>query len=495
VINPENSPNILLSRSNSQELNLAVAGILDFDDLIGHESLELQVNELIDRRNQNNGQERERLLSIDKEAFNNARTCVWELMTAAGHLSTLRQTGDMEYLHKATMQRLLNGYLCCDHKEEKARRYIELVEQLKVNQLLGLIQKGVLKPGTRLLTKSNYIDAVDDDTAYGLGYRPLNRKGMYRTTTFELDEQGHLYQVTEQVSVSNSTDGATEQWFIQNGLSIESSFGYNSESVLKKQLLLDPKKYPNGVVDVARAVDEIRVGMFGENYLWGESASQQNANGFSRSSYESIRADSRNREQSSFDTIKLLTDYEQQLERTYLHTPNSRQIINVLYARKADELVQKLLLGGDDSDKGLIIDSYGMAAYRNFVDMKIALSTDNFEMFERSHEKFNGSKDRMAAVACGGKLDTSGLSVASDDQKIGSSPEVYAGAKSEVGKRKNGVCIIAGCPSRPGKTELGGCGICIKNCQVKFDQGKDPRADLGYIIRTIQKTRIENNVK
>lgn len=47
-------------------------------------------------------------------------------------------------------------------------------------------------------------------------------------------------------------------------------------------------------------------------------------------------------------------------------------------------------------------------------------------------------------------------------------------SEDKIGKKKQGVCRIDGCPSRPSKTEVGGCDVCLKYCQRLFDSGKDP---------------------
>jgi hypothetical protein len=41
-------------------------------------------------------------------------------------------------------------------------------------------------------------------------------------------------------------------------------------------------------------------------------------------------------------------------------------------------------------------------------------------------------------------------------------------------KLKTGVCRIPQCPTRPGETTLGPCGICMTSCQKAFDAGKNP---------------------
>jgi hypothetical protein len=39
----------------------------------------------------------------------------------------------------------------------------------------------------------------------------------------------------------------------------------------------------------------------------------------------------------------------------------------------------------------------------------------------------------------------------------------------KIGKVKFDKCVVKNCPTQPGKTEVGGCGVCLKHCQKKFD--------------------------
>jgi hypothetical protein len=43
-----------------------------------------------------------------------------------------------------------------------------------------------------------------------------------------------------------------------------------------------------------------------------------------------------------------------------------------------------------------------------------------------------------------------------------------------VGEVHEGVCRTDGCPSRPGKTRVGGCNVCLKYCQPLWDKGRNP---------------------
>jgi hypothetical protein len=50
-------------------------------------------------------------------------------------------------------------------------------------------------------------------------------------------------------------------------------------------------------------------------------------------------------------------------------------------------------------------------------------------------------------------------------------------------KWKQGVCRVKACPTRPGKTRVGPCEVCVR-CQAKFDSGNDPTKTSGAVSET-----------
>jgi len=48
--------------------------------------------------------------------------------------------------------------------------------------------------------------------------------------------------------------------------------------------------------------------------------------------------------------------------------------------------------------------------------------------------------------------------------------------KKENWEWKPGICRVKQCPTRPGKTKVGPCHVCV-GCQHLFDKGKDPVAE------------------
>jgi hypothetical protein len=52
-----------------------------------------------------------------------------------------------------------------------------------------------------------------------------------------------------------------------------------------------------------------------------------------------------------------------------------------------------------------------------------------------------------------------------------------------IGEVHNAVCRTDGCPSRPTKTRVGGCDVCLKYCQPLYDRGKNPESVYGTVIQ------------
>ena len=57
---------------------------------------------------------------------------------------------------------------------------------------------------------------------------------------------------------------------------------------------------------------------------------------------------------------------------------------------------------------------------------------------------------------------------------------------------KTGVCRVASCPTRPGKTEVGPCEVCRK-CQARFDHGEDPTKDVVPTDKSSKKSKEQEN--
>jgi hypothetical protein len=85
----------------------------------------------------------------------NARTAIFEELTAKGHLSHIEFNDHPDVINQRTLQRLLNGW--SDHlpEWEKQRRFNEVVEELTIQEVWADIQAGSLPSDTMIVTISN----------------------------------------------------------------------------------------------------------------------------------------------------------------------------------------------------------------------------------------------------------------------------------------------------------------------------------------------------
>lgn len=91
---------------------------------------------------------------------------------------------------------------------------------------------------------------------------------------------------------------------------------------------------------------------------------------------------------------------------------------------------------------------------------------------ETTHAYNLAASRHEAMIACGGML-----TMGQDSDLANVSPEnalaSIFGEKSAKLVWKDGICRIDGCPTRPSKTKVAQCHVCM-HCQKLFDRGKDP---------------------
>jgi hypothetical protein len=80
-------------------------------------------------------------------------------------------------------------------------------------------------------------------------------------------------------------------------------------------------------------------------------------------------------------------------------------------------------------------------------------------------------------VGCGGAVAASAESGAESTDLEATFDSIFgdksSGETRGSWKWKEGVCRVEACPTRPGKTKVGPCEVCVR-CQAKFDSGLDP---------------------
>jgi hypothetical protein len=409
--------------------------------------------------------------SWEREPQVNARSGLFEELTAKGHLSVIESEEPIEETNQRTLQRLINGWSDNLPEWEKERRLSEIVEELINHRVSAEIQAGILPPDAKVFTISNFPSGVPERAATTLGYGVLNDKGMVRSTGFE-----NGIRTVEQVSRSNSNDGSAEQFFAANGFVV----GRGPSRLLSNQIIATKDQFPNGVVDLQRALD-----MFaGPNIIYGEDRRQTNLN---VPEYEDLRVVSAAREQQAKTQINKLADFERQLNLRYQAKAISYEEKLRAINKRRKELVDEICI----LDPSYAKDARGEAAVAHFEMASLAMAAGHDTDGLRHLENALAVADPRAGAVCGG----SGVEsqTKSTDNLSADAKRLYLEAKEDRNKWKwsKGLCVVKECPSRPAKTEVGPCNVC-RNCQKIFDNGNTPKSvykTLGFIDMLTESVR------
>ncbi len=384
----------------------------------------------------------------------NARSGLFEELTAKGHLSVIEFDEPIEVANYRTLQRLLNGYSEDLAPWEKDRRFSEIIEELINHRVARDIQGGILPPDTMVATISNIPTGVPEKQAIDFGYGVLNDKGMTRTTGFE-----NGVRRVEQVSRSNSGDGSAERFLAARGFVV----GQGASRILRAQLLVTRDHFPDGVVDIQRALDSFA----GPGIIYGESRLQTDLN---VPEYEDLRQVSKAREQQAEHQIQKLADFERQQNVRYHAGEISYQDKLLAVTKRRKELVNEICI----LDPSYAKDARGQAAVEHFEKASLAMAAGNDAAGIRHLENALAAADPRAGAVCGG----TGLekNLQAENKLSAEASRLYLEAKEDrkYWRWTRGVCIVKECPSRPAKTEIGPCSVCRK-CQTIFDKGDDPK--------------------
>jgi hypothetical protein len=98
-----------------------------------------------------------------------------------------------------------------------------------------------------------------------------------------------------------------------------------------------------------------------------------------------------------------------------------------------------------------------------------AVEIKNNQIIAKEKIEVGGGCPGEALNVFGNKKDSS---EASTPENGTNSPE--DSSDREKWKKKKAECVVKGCPSRPGKVEVGPCGVCMGYCQKIYDEGGDP---------------------
>ena len=387
----------------------------------------------------------------EREPEINARTAIFEELTAKGHLSKVEFDEPPELTNERALRRLVNGWSDNLPDWEMNRRFHEIVEELTIHEVWQKIQDAELPADTIVVTISDFPEMCDDNLAPRIGYRALNKKGMVRVTDFE-----NGARTVEQVSRSQSNDGSSERFFGNQGFVV----GSGSERVLSNQLIATKRHFVDGVVDVQRALDSLA----GPNVIYGERDNRDRM----LPAYEELRQESADREDQARGFIKKLADYEAEINLDYKSGKISYQQKSGAINARREELINEIILVRPSYAK----DARGDVAAGHFEQASLAMAAGNDEAGAAHLEKAIATSDPSAGVVCGG----SGESMQTNESNQARAERLHKEAKNE---RKNwkwsrGLCVVKECPTRPARTDVGPCSVCRK-CQGIFDEGKNPK--------------------
>jgi len=394
------------------------------------------------------------------ESFINGETSLFEELTASGDFSRIEFEGDQAQVHRATLQRLLNGWNESAPQWEKRRRFWEICEELTVYGIFCKVQSGELPEDTVVGTISNIPDGASEDEIHDEGYRPLNQKGMVRTYHFEKTATGWR-RVLEQVSRSNSNDTTAHEWLVDEGIySLR-----QSEAVLANQFVTTQRHLPDRAISIVMALDA----RASEDVLYGEPRAEALRRG--RPEYHKLREVSRQRRDQ-------LSMYSEEMAEHDVALQGQVKRHEITYQKKLwkmrqeqTKLIDRILLLAPEYAR----DARGELSARYWYRASLDFAHGDFEAAERNVKSANEATDPRAASVCGG-----GGKNPEEASRLAKETVEKAKEDKKKWKWKQGVCQVKTCRK---KAEVGPCSVC-RSCQYVFDKGGDPTK----VIFTIEKS-------
>lgn len=389
------------------------------------------------------------------ERLDNARTALFEAMTASGHLSRVEISGSLEDINAQITSRLLNGWRTAGNIHEKQRRLAELCNELFIQDTHEKIIRSELPLGTEVTEISNYPTALDAKTARSLGYRSDNHKGMVRTTGLMANTDGTYTRVVEQVSRANGTYGTTYDFLLALGIE-PSSQKPTDIAVLEAPFRHTAEQFPSGVIDVVRELDA-RVG---ESIMYGDSAPRA----VSHVGYEQLRAESARREGHLDHYTRKLAAFEQNLDELAA----AGKIDQAEKDRQYKDQVMRILNAICTIAPSYAEDTFGKKAASYYYEAAELVSQGDIAGAESL--LIEAEKHKQSVTFCGVEISVE------QAQSKGLVIDAYGNLVREgleSWQWKRGECRVPNCPSKPGEVKVGPCEVC-EHCQAIYDKGQKP---------------------
>ena len=390
------------------------------------------------------------------EATDNARTALFEALTASGHLSTIDFEGAAEKVNQHCMQRLLNAWYVCESVEwERDRRFEEICEEITIHRTLEHIKSGKLPVDTMVATLSDYPDEPSDAEAISVGYRPKNKKGMVRVTYFSQRPDGSWQRHLEQISRSNSNDGSSQ--FLVEMLTDEPAQWLNgSTKMLATQLLLDTTVLPDRAVTLQAMLDAVN----GEGVRYGNAPDDVTA---MHPDYDHLREVSAERERRVAKFIGPLATAEVQLDKEFNRGYISYRTKLARYHRQIETAINEICL----FEPQYAAEARGKKAAEYFERASVAYQSGNRRVAFDQLALAIQHVESGAAVVCGGAGE---IAAQNDAETIASDTLDSADSKMQSWGYTKGYCRVKTCPSDGALTDVGPCSVC-RCCEARFRTG------------------------
>lgn len=410
--------------------------------------------------------EHEALPSVEtpqQEWDDNARTAIFEGLTASGHLSRIEITGSPEEIDRQVLDRLLKGYLSCTDPHERDRRFAELCNRLIIQKILRLVALGELDESTAVAEISDYTFGLSDKRARSLGYRPFNHKGMVRSTHLRRNADGSFTQIIEQMSRSNSTPESAQGFLGDAGIYVSEEMPVDIAILSKPVVYKTTYDYADGVIAIQRRLDAYA----GPNVQYGEEIGANPLH----VSYEKVREESGRREKEVEFYVERLSKFEKRLaaaEEAGLITSEQR---HGQYGEELRRILRSICLLAPEYAE----DCFGAEAAPYYYRASDFVAMGDYGRAEAELEEAKPREQPI--VKCGGEIP------AETAKKFGIQPDSVRALTSmakKSWKKLHGICRIKNCPSkkpRPRSVELGPCRVCMGSCQPIFERHRNPEAE------------------
>lgn len=414
------------------------------DDVVDRLAIETQAAELIANKHRTAPE-----YKTAQTYYDDARTLLFEALTASGHLSVVRTSGTLEQIHAQMLNILLNAYSENLPEHERRRRFQEICEELTIQAVELKIVAGLIPAETEVATISDYISegTLSEKSAMAIGYRPFNKKGMVRSNRLIDNGDGTYTRCSKQVSRSNAKAERSQRFLNLKGIDVRSS-EYADIAVLGTQFL-----HQEGVTTLMKLLDSHQ----DVDIQYGSRKS------YNTVPYEKLEVISQRREEVAHCYVQKLADFTERLDRA----KRNNQISEKQYQQQFKNEVGNILRAICVMDPSYAIDCFGEKAEAGFIKASNLAAVGNTLAALRVLEQ-NMALEQTVTF-CGGSLSEEQAEKAGIQSS--SLADLLKLGMEQFGTRQ-GACRVEDCPS-PRPTEIGSCSVCVGeySCQALFDKG------------------------